>query len=39
VSSVNSDTDPVPPGAPDVYARLRTFYTDVALTNQAGVEW
>jgi len=39
VPSVNNDTDPVPPGAPDVYARLRTFYTDVALPNQAGVEW
>lgn len=39
VSTVNTDTDPIPPGAPDIFARMRTFYADVALPNQAGVEW
>jgi prepilin-type N-terminal cleavage/methylation domain-containing protein len=39
VSSVVTDTDPVPPNSPPVYARMRTLYADIALPNQAGVSW
>ncbi|XXU67765.1 prepilin-type cleavage/methylation domain-containing protein [Sorangium sp. So ce1097] len=35
VSGVNSLIDAVPPGAPPVFARMRTLYADVALPNQA----
>lgn len=37
VPGVNDDNDAPPPGAPPLYARLRTLYVDVALPNQAGV--
>ncbi len=39
VSGVSTDSDAIPAGAPDVFARMRTFYADVSLPNQAGVEW
>jgi prepilin-type N-terminal cleavage/methylation domain-containing protein len=35
---VSDDSDPPPPGGMPIYARLRTFYADIALPNQAGVE-
>ncbi|WP_437592186.1 PilW family protein [Sorangium sp. So ce1000] len=39
VASANTYGDTVPDGSPPVYARMRTLYADIALPNQAYVQW
>lgn len=39
VASANTFGDTTPSGSPPVYARMRTLYADIALPNQAYVQW
>jgi prepilin-type N-terminal cleavage/methylation domain-containing protein len=39
IPSVQALGDPVPAGAPPVYARMRTLYAEVSLPNQARIRW
>ncbi|WP_437534708.1 prepilin-type N-terminal cleavage/methylation domain-containing protein [Sorangium sp. So ce726] len=39
VASANTLGDTAPSGSPPVYARMRTLYADIALPNQAYVQW
>ncbi|WP_437985590.1 PilW family protein [Sorangium sp. So ce117] len=38
-ASANTFGDTAPSGSPPVYARMRTLYADIALPNQAYVQW
>ncbi|MDC0683566.1 PilW family protein [Sorangium atrum] len=39
VASANTYGNTAPSGSPPVYARMRTLYADIALPNQAYVQW